>query len=664
MKIKINHPTSWIFCVLFLFALPVMAQDENQERTQERIPLLNPFLEAEYLYHSGEIEKSQIFYQDYLSGKPRGDRGNMALFRLGTIHQQKSSFATALRYYNLLLNRSPNLMLSHDAKLGQAQCLFELERYDEAELLFRQISSAHPDSKKKWEARIRLGQLAEKRLDYPKAIERLRKIYSQSEIKAVRTQAKDLIDRIIRDNLTKVMLIGLSKRYSSGFPADRILLRLISVYREERDIEQLKNTFSSFVRLFPEHPQRSMVEYGLKQIEGNKENKLRLGVVLPLTGKMALIGQQVLQGIQLAVNESGLTRDGTLEIIVKDSAAGDVAQVVEQLATDPSVIGIVGPVLSKSVKKVVPIADQYRLPVFTPTASSVGLAELSPYVFRNATTRNLQAKYIADYAVNILQLRRFIIFYPLEGYGFELKDTFAKEVESLGADVVSTVSYERSQTDFKNQILSIGGIDDDKLKRLVEEQLKTNIEPAPLGQNGPMSRPLVEMGLWSDGEVENLKVSLELSYDAIFLPGFYDKVGLIVPQLVFYNIETVTLLGTGGWNSPELVKIAGNYIRKGYFVDGFYAQSKRPEVVQFVKQYKNTFAEEPTILSAQSYDAARMFVQAIQSGAQNRLQVRSKLIAIRGFQGVSGRTSILPNGEADKILFTMKIIKKKIMEAN
>jgi len=126
----------------------------------------------------------------------------------------------------------------------------------------------------------------------------------------------------------------------------------------------------------------------------------------------------------------------------------------------------------------------------------------------------------------------------------------------------------------------------------------------------------------------------------------------------------VTLLGARGWNSPELVKIAGNYIRKGYFVDGFYVNSKRPEVNRFVTQFKDTFAEEPNILSAQSYDAARMFIQVIRSGAQNRLQVRDHLSSIRGFQGVSGQTTILSTGEADKNLFILKISKKKMVEDN
>ena len=172
------------------------------------------------------------------------------------------------------------------------------------------------------------------------------------------------------------------------------------------------------------------------------------------------------------------------------------------------------------------------------------------------------------------------------------------------------------------------------------------------------------MGLWSGDEVTNLKVSLELSYDAIFIPGFYDKVGLIVPQLVFYNIDTATLLGARGWNSPELTKMTGKHMRKGYFVDGFYAQSKRPEVVKFVREYKKNFGEDPTILSAQAYDATKMFFKTIHLGAKNRLQVKKGLLKIRRFQGVSGETSILPTGEAEKKLFAMKIVKKKIIEDN
>ena len=663
MKIKANLIANGISCLslIFLISFTVMAEDSHERKKY----FIDSFLEAEHFFYSGEFEKSQLSYQNYLSGQPSKDRSNRALYRLGEIHQKSKTFATALRYYEMVMQRSPVLMLAEDAKLGQAQCLFELEQYDSAESIFREVAFSHPDDKKKWQAKIYLGRLDKKRLDYEKSIEKLKNIYFKSEVKDVRDQAKNLIDLIIGKNLNKVTLIRLSEKYSSGFPLDHILLRLISIYREERNLEQLRKLISKYLQLFPNHPQSLIIASSLKKIEENKENVIRLGVVVPLTGETASSGQQVLQGIQLAVNETVLAQDGiNLEIITKDSASAPIEEIVEELAIDPNIIGIVGPVRSKFVKKVVPLADTYRLPIFTPSASSVGLAELSPYIFRNVVTRELQAKYIAKYAVNTLGLYRFVIFYPLEAYGLELKDSFIEEIESLGGEVVSIVSYERSQSDFKKQIIEMGGIDDDKLKSLVIDQIKNNLEPEVLGHNGLMSRPLIEMGLLSQDEIQNLKVSLMLSYDAIFLPGFFDKVGLIVPQLVFYNINTPTLLGTGGWNSPELTKMTGKYMKKGYFVDGFYSQSKRVEVIKFIKEYKNTFSESPTILSAQSYDVAKMYIQSIRSGAKNRIQVKDALLKIRKFMGASGETEILPTGEADKKLFTMKIVKNKITEAN
>ena len=59
-------------------------------------------------------------------------------------------------------------------------------------------------------------------------------------------------------------------------------------------------------------------------------------------------------------------------------------------------------------------------------SSSAGIVEKSPYIFRNALTRKIQARYLAEYSVNKLKLKRFAILYPLEPFGEELKDEFSK----------------------------------------------------------------------------------------------------------------------------------------------------------------------------------------------------------------------------------------------
>ena len=76
------------FSLFFCFVLTVVAEEFDSKRPL----LLNPFLEAEHLYYSGDFDKAQIFYQNFLNGKPSVARGNTALYRLGFIHQKKNSF--------------------------------------------------------------------------------------------------------------------------------------------------------------------------------------------------------------------------------------------------------------------------------------------------------------------------------------------------------------------------------------------------------------------------------------------------------------------------------------------------------------------------------------------------------------------------------------------
>ena len=135
---------AFFFSLVFLFAFIVAAEERDATP-----PPLNPFLEAEHSYYSGDFDKAQLLYQNYLYRKPSGDLVNTALYRLGTIHQKNFSCATALRYYKMVLSRAPALELTHDTKFGQAQCLFELEQYDEAEASLEEIALSHPDAKKK-----------------------------------------------------------------------------------------------------------------------------------------------------------------------------------------------------------------------------------------------------------------------------------------------------------------------------------------------------------------------------------------------------------------------------------------------------------------------------------------------------------------------------------
>ncbi len=135
-----------------------------------------------------------------------------------------------------------------------------------------------------------------------------------------------------------------------------------------------------------------------------------------------------------------------------------------------------------------------------------------------------------------------------------------------------------------------------------------------------------------------------------------------MPQLVFYNIDDVVLLGANGWNSPKLVKNAGKYIKEGFYVDGFFADSKRLGVQKFVEAFKSTFGKEPALHSAQAYDSANMMIQSILEGADNRNRVKERLTGIKNYPGISGTTTLLPSGDSEKKLFTLRIKNRKVQQ--
>lgn len=616
------------------------------------------------MFHSGDYLKAKKLYHEVLSQRPSEILNSKVLFRLGQIDYRNNSCATAISFFNFLLDKYPRTSLYHPARFRMAVCLFKMESYPEAAEIFANEVTTNPDAHHRWQSLFYLSQIDDKRMDFELAVDKLRRIYLESHEMELKEHAGQVIREIIHERLSREQIMSLNHKYQDHFPADLLLLELLSLYRAERDNTNYATTLNDFIRRFPAHPERAEVEAQLVRVPTAGSSLTRLGVVLPLTGKRALTGQRVLQGIQLAYNNLSPDEKKSIELVVRDSGAErPLKTVMEEMAKDPNMVGIIGPIMSDNVRESVPVIEKYQIPVFSPTASSPQLASLSSYIFRNALTREIQGKYLAEMAVNRLNLRRFVIMYPEETYGVELKDVFLNEVEALGGQVTAVVSYDRSQNDFRTQILEIGGVPDDDLKRRSLKMYSEEPESEKYQGPVPLSRPWIEKGLWNENEIEGLKVSLELSYDAIFIPGFYDKVGLIVPQLIFYNIDSVTLLGTNTWNSPELLKIAGKFLNdSGVFVDGFYLDSPQPGVRDFVERFKSSFGENPTILSAQSFDAAQIFFKLIREGAGNRIQIKDQLLAVKDYPGISGTTTILPSGDSEKSLYSLKIKGKKIVQ--
>jgi branched-chain amino acid transport system substrate-binding protein len=155
-----------------------------------------------------------------------------------------------------------------------------------------------------------------------------------------------------------------------------------------------------------------------------------------------------------------------------------------------------------------------------------------------------------------------------------------------------------------------------------------------------------------------------LDFDVIFIPGYYEEVGLIIKQARDQGIN-VPILGADGFDSPVLVELAGaEALNDIYFSNHYSSLDQNPVVQDFIKAFKAEYNKEPDAFNALGYDLAKFVVDGItRAKSLTGEALKDALEATTNFVGVTGSFSIdenhnplkavvvigLKNGEQDTI---------------
>ena len=354
-----------------------------------------------------------------------------------------------------------------------------------------------------------------------------------------------------------------------------------------------------------------------------------IGALLPLGGEYSEFGERALRGVLLAAGVFG-DREKSVQVQVMDLGAEDAdsRRAVTKLATNKHVKGIVGPLLSVNALRAAKRAEQRHIPVIA-LSQKKGVPESGKYVFRNFLTLAQQARTVAAYSVEVLELKRFAVLYPKNSYGRELARVFAEEVVSAGGEVVGEKSYTSAQADFASELTEL-------FELTTEERME--------GRR----------------RIREYKMGVEV--DALFIPDNYEIIGQIAPYLAYFNIKDIQLLGANGWNSGKLMKLAGEYVEGAVFVDGFFAGSERPWTVDFVDRFRAAYGYEPGLLEAESFDSTMLLLGAITERGISRKELRNSLLEKSGYEGATGDIFFDSYGEAQKELFILTVERGRIKE--
>ena len=432
--------------------------------------------------------------------------------------------------------------------------------------------------------------------------------------------------------------------------------------------------------------------------------ELRVGVVLPLTGRYASFGDEVLRGLLLAARAFNRelpvpevlatapdplaaflderippeSRDpgakttppparppgpapGGVQLVVRDSGGSPerAAAAVRELAADAKVLAIVGPIFSAESEAAAQAAEEVQIPLLT-LSNRMELGAERDYVFRLRMTPDDEIDRLVEYAMDEVGAQTFAILYPMSRYGRGMRSRYWEAVVDRGGKVVAAAGYEPDATDFKAPIRGMVGFDlitrNERVAlrersralrrgRRLEPEAAAQLKEILYTQLGPEAEPLPPV----------------VDFDALFIPDGHDKIQLIAPQLAFHEVEGVQLLGSSDWNDPELIEIGRDHVTGALISTPFYAGSDFEIVRNFVTSYRESFGSEPDEFSASAFDALNIVLTQAALKYDSRLAVRDGILRIYGFPGVSGVTSILPDGNARKRPFLLKVMRRRFV---
>jgi len=323
--------------------------------------------------------------------------------------------------------------------------------------------------------------------------------------------------------------------------------------------------------------------------------EIKIGANLELSGGVASYGQSIKEGIDLAleeINKEGI--DGKkIKLVTYDnkSEAPEAIAGATKLISQDKVAAIIGSATSGNTKAQIEIAQSNSTPLLTPTgtASDVTVKDgkLNDFVFRTCFIDPFQGTVAAQFAAQDLKVKTAAIFIDSSSdYSKGLADSFKEKFEAEGGKIVTQEAYVAKDTDFHSQL--------------------TNIK----GKNP----------------------------DFVFIPGYYEEVGLIVKQARELGL-TVPLMGADGWDSPTLVDLAGKEALNNTFITNHYSSGDDDAKVQeFVKAFKAKYKDKsPDAFNALGYDSAYFIADAIKrAGSSDPKKIQKALAETDGLELVTG----------------------------
>ena len=326
---------------------------------------------------------------------------------------------------------------------------------------------------------------------------------------------------------------------------------------------------------------------------------IKIASALVIAGPNAPLGLDTQYGVEIAIDQRGELAGHPIELVPGD--AGCDAQggqtAATKIASDDSIVAVVGHNCSSSCTPAAPIYNDAGLTMISPSCTAPALTGEGSHVdsfLRTAHNDNIQGRVMAEFVINELGLTSAATIHDGSPYAEQLQQVFADTFVELGGTITAQEAINVGDTDMRPVLTSI-----------------------------------------ASGSPE-----------LIYYPIFIAEGGFITAQAKeIAGLEETILAGADGMQSPQFLEAAGD-AAQGMYLSGPDLGFENEIYTDFLADYAERQGGDPTApFHAHAYDASLMIFDAVEAVAQKdaegntligRQALRDALYSTSGLAGITG----------------------------
>lgn len=301
---------------------------------------------------------------------------------------------------------------------------------------------------------------------------------------------------------------------------------------------------------------------------------VKLGFINSITGPEAPIGENITNGVTLAIED--LEKKGIHVELLKQDDTGKPQismSAMEELA-GKGVAGVVGPYTSACANAVAKLADKYKVPEVIPAAAKEDITRQgNTWVYRMNAPADKYASVIMDAAMALGKPKTIAFIYENTDFGTSTTDSAKEYAQKLGLKVVANEPYSKGSPDYRSTLTKIKG-------------------------NNP---------------------------DLVFMVSYVADAILLMRQAREVGLQPHAFLGGGaGFTTAQFANEANisNYVMTS---TQWTKDVKWPGAKDFFDRYMAKFGKEPTYHAACAYESMRILAETAAAADGDREKTRAGL---------------------------------------